>query len=195
MEDLATSRSRSGIWAPGTWSPDGEFFAYGELGGIMFLKAKDRKVTPFINTKAIEVQPEFSPDGRSMAYISNESGRWEVYVRPFPRPGGRVPVSSEGGFEPLWTPNGKQLFYHWQTQTWVVDVRLGAEFAAGKPRRLFDKPDTPAFVSGRCYDVTADGQRFLMMQLNPMKSQPLTDIILVQNWFEELKHLAPAARK
>jgi serine/threonine-protein kinase len=115
-------------------------------------------------------------------------------VRPFPGPGGKWQVSSEGGVEPLWARSGKQLFYRWWDQVWVVDLRLDAGFAATKPRLLFEKPGYVPVDLGGGWDISPNGQRFLMVKLEERKSQPVTEMILVQNWLEELKRLCPTGK-
>ena len=104
------------------------------------------------------------------------------------------PVSSEGGSEPLWARNGKQLFYRRRDQVWVVDVRTDGGFSTSKPRLLFEQPGYSAGIPIRSYDLSLDGQRFLMVKLEQRKPTPVTEMILVQNWFEELKHLVPAGK-
>jgi len=164
---------------------------------ILLLDLRSRRVTPFLNSPGSETYPEFSPDGRWMAYVSDESGRWEVYVRPFPGPGGKWQVSAEGGYQPLWSRNGKQLFY-WSNddqRVWVVDVRNDGGFSASKPRLLFKAPEFSLGIPARSWDISLDGQRFLMVKEEERKPQPVTEMILVMNWFEELKHLAPTGKK
>jgi serine/threonine-protein kinase len=166
---------------------------------IELLNVRDRKVTPYLNSRFEELQPEFSPDGKWMAYVSSESGRCEVYVQAFPGPGRKLQISSEGGMEPLWARNGKQLFYRWgllTNQVWSVDVQTEPIFSASKPRLLFDLAGydyAGAMIRG--WDISADGERFLMVKLEDRKSQPLTEMVLVQNWFEELRRLAPAPHR
>jgi hypothetical protein len=110
-------------------------------------------------------------------------------------------VSSEGGREPLWARNGKQLFYRrWdmnqvETQVWVVDIRTEGGFAAGKPRLLFENPGYGRSYPNRGWDLSLDSQRFLMYKREQRKSTPVTEMILVQNWFEELKRLVPHGGK
>jgi len=152
---------------------------------------KSRRVMPFLNSKADEGWPEISPEGRWMAYASDESGRMEVWVRPFMGPGGRWQISKEGGSEPIWSKDGTQLFYRQEEQVWVVDVRTKGGFSAGKPRQLFEKE---GFGSGgplRIWDPWPGGQGFLMVKYSETKPQPVTEMILVQNWIEELKRLVP----
>jgi DNA-binding winged helix-turn-helix (wHTH) protein len=197
MERLTTSEHNQ--W-PGSWSPDGTTLAFveGEVGTahrILLLDVRNRRVTPFLNSQSGEEFPAFSPDGRWLAYTSDESGRPETYVRPFPGPGGRWQISQQGGVGPLWARNGKQLFYRSGDQVWEVDVQTGPAFSAGKPRLLFEQP---GFLCGNpiCgWDLSLDGQRFLMVKVDDRKPTPLTEMILVQNWFEELKRLAPTGKK
>ena len=125
--------------------------------------------------------------------MSDESGRAEVYVRPFPGPGSKWLISQEGGLEPLWARNGKQLFYRSfdGQQVWAVDVRTEGDFSASKPRLLFKAPGLSLGGPIRGWDLSLDGQRFLMVKLEEAKPKPVTEMILVQNWFEELKRLCP----
>jgi len=156
------------------------------------LDTRSGRVTPFLNSQFNEAFPDFSPDGRWLAYTSDESNRSEVYVRPFPGPGMKQQVSNEGGTQPLWSRNGKQLFYRWRDQIWVVDVGTEGGFATGKPRLLFEQPGYSMGAPIRGYDLSLDGERFLMVKAEQRKPSPVTEMILVQNWFEELKRLAPA---
>jgi serine/threonine protein kinase/Tol biopolymer transport system component len=184
----------------GSWSSDGKTVALadshpGTSYDIALLDVPSGRVTPFLNSRFNEAYPEFSPDGRWIAYKSDESGRDEVYVRPFPSPGMKYPVSSEGGTQPLWARNGKQLFYRRGDQVWVVDVRAEGGFTTSKPRLLFEKSGYIMGAPIRSYDLSLDGQRFLMVKLDQRKPTPVTEMILVQNWFEELKRLMPAGKK
>ena len=124
-------------------------------------------------------QPALSPDDRWLAYISNETGRDEVYVRPFPHAGGRWQVSSSGGGEPRWRPDGKELFYRSADTLIAVQVQTRPGFAVGKRRALF----TGNYVSNTrhaTYDVHPDGQRFVFITGDRTEA---TDLILVQNLF------------
>jgi serine/threonine protein kinase len=185
---------------PGSWSPDGETLAFVEYRqdsgwDIQLLYMRDRRVAPFLNSRFYEACPEFSPDGRWIAYASDESGRREVYVRPYPAGQGRWQISNEGGTEPLWLRNGKQLFYRRSDQVWAVDVQTGFGFSAGKPRLLFEQPGYLVNQPIREWDISADGRRFLMVKLEERTPQPVTELVLVQNWFEELKRLVPTGKK
>ena len=156
----------------------------------MLLQLRDRKVTPFLNSRFTETYPEFSPDGKWIAYVSNESGHDEVYIQPFPGPGRQTQISIEGGREPLWSRDGSQLFYRRPNQAWVADVQT-----AGKPRLLFEQEGYQESFPIRGWDISVDGKHFLMVKLAERKPQPATEMILVHNWFEELKRLAPAGKK
>ena len=145
---------------------------------------------PFLVTPFQERAAAFSPDGRWLAFVSNESGRDEVYVQPYPGPGPEFTVSTAGGREPLWSPDGSELFYRTEDQLMVVAVEPGDTFRADTPRPLFADPyvrDRPV-TSAPMYDIMPDGQRFVMVSAN---AESGTDeglaVILVENWFEELK--------
>jgi dipeptidyl aminopeptidase/acylaminoacyl peptidase len=162
---------------------------------ILLLDVKSRRVTPFLNSKAAEGWPEISPDGRWLAYASDESGRWEVWVQPFPGPGGRWQISKGGGNQPIWSKDGRQIYYRQADQVWVTDVRTGEDFSAGRPRLLFEQQGFSSATPVRNWGLWPDGQGFLMVKLDERKPEPVTEITLVQNWFEELKRLVPTGKK
>jgi Tol biopolymer transport system component/predicted Ser/Thr protein kinase len=184
---------------PGSWSPDGQHmvFTYDGLGGrqLWIYSAKDRKIAPFErNPPPYETAPRFSPDGRWIAYASPESGRMEIYVRPFPGPGGKWQISTDGGTEPIWNPKGHELFYRSGKKMMTVEYEDQQSFSPGKPKELFEGPYVPTPRSFPDYDVSPDGQRFLM--LKPAEEQQATSqIIVVQNWIEELKQKVPLEKK
>ena len=166
----------------------------------MTLGASVPAARPFLVSPSDETSAEVSPDGRYLAYESNQSGRAEVYVQPFPASGRRELVSIDGGVQPVWARNGRELFYRVSQgpgrtmRMMVVDVTLGDTFTAGKPRMLWEAMSVryPAGTGGRAYDVAPDGQRFLMIQQgDPVSQSPITHVVLVQNWLEELKRLVP----
>jgi serine/threonine-protein kinase len=149
-----------------------------------------------LQTPFSELNAEVSRDGRWLAYESNESGRNEIYVRPFPNvDAGKRQVSTNGGTQPLWAHNGQELFYESNGGLMRVAVKMGLTFEAGTPRKLLDGPYLfhPVVGLGRMYDVWRDDQRFLMIKDSSGTDArpPLARIILVQNWFEELKRLVP----
>jgi len=116
-------------------------------------------------------------------------------VRSYPDPGRKWKISLDGGTEPLWARNGRELFFRWQDQVWAVDIRAGDELSAGRPRLLFEKPGYRMTSPLGCWDVSPDGQRFLMVQLDQRRAEPINEMMLVQNWFEELERLVPARKQ
>jgi serine/threonine-protein kinase len=196
MERLAQSEHYQ---HPGSWSPDGETLAFLQedpagIIDILLLHMGDRSITRFLNSRFEEMYPEFSPDGRWMACASDESGRSEVCVQAFPGPGAKLQISNAGGSEPLWSRNGRQLFYRWQNQVWAVDVQAGSSISAGKPRLLFEQPGYLRSAPNRGWDISPDGRRFLMVKVDEREAEPVTEMILVLNWFEELKRLCPTGK-
>ena len=134
--------------APNSFSPDGQLLAFvdnnPETGrDIWVLRMSDRKVQPFLRTPYEDTAPRFSPDGKWLAYSSNESGRREIYVQPYPGPGGKWQISTDGGQEPVWNPKGGELFYRSGSKIMAVQVDTKSGFAAGKPQMLFEGPYLP----------------------------------------------------
>jgi Tol biopolymer transport system component len=161
VQQLATGPQ---IRNPSSCSPDGKVLAYVEFDparkyDIWMLPLEgDRKPRPFLQTPFNETAPEFSPDGRWLAYQSDESGRFEIYVQAFPGPGGKVPVSADGGTRPRWSSKGQELFYRNGGKMMAVGVQAGLSFRAGTPRVLFEGR------YGNQYDVMPDGQRFITIE-------------------------------
>ena len=182
---------------PLSWSPDGRTLAYvrvdpGTQQDIWTLNLESGgKPQPFLQTRFREGAPQFSPDGRWLAYVSDESGQNEVYVRPFPGPGDKWTVSSEGGNEPIWPRNAQQLFYRKGNTMMAVDVSISPTFSAGKPRQLFEKPYERSNAYWPNYDVTPDGKRFLMVKAAE-QLPPSSQVYVVLNWSDELKQRVPA---
>jgi Tol biopolymer transport system component len=154
-----------------------------------------RKAQPFLRTRFDESVPRFSPDGRWLAYISNESGQFEIYVQPYPGPGGEWQISTEGGTEPAWNPNGRELFYRSGDKMMTVDIATQPGLAAGKPRLLFQGRYQLTQGTSPNYDVSPDGQRFLMLKPSETEASAPTQINVVLNWFEELKRKVPTGKK
>jgi len=127
-------------------------------------------------------QPLVSRDGRWLAYSGTETGQWEVYVQPFMRPGGRVRVSTNGGSQPRWRGDGGELFYLALDGS-MMSVRTADPAIPGVPRKLFQRRLAVSTVEDQ-YDVTADGQRFLV--LDP-EGQPTTRLTVLANWPAALK--------
>jgi Tol biopolymer transport system component/predicted Ser/Thr protein kinase len=180
---------------PISWSPDGKELAFlrgGAVRNTWIFSLKDHTAHVLVAGPAYESAPEFSPDGRWMSYVSTESGRNEVYVRPYPGPGGKWQISTVGGTEPAWNPKGHELFYREGQKMMVVDYTEQPTFSAGKPRILFQGPFTPTPRSATDYDVSSDGQRFLMLKSS---GQAPGEISVVLNWTEQLKQKPLAGNK
>ncbi len=202
-ERLTTSRN---LQYAAAWSPsDGALVfveEHPERGQdiLMIPPSGDRRPRPIVELQYPDGYPDFSPDGRWLAYASaDEAGRTEVYVQPYPGPGPRQQVSLNGGTGPAWSRDGRELFYT-TTQTiggqatltrmMVVPVKLQPTFTPGTPRQLFEGR-YGATAGIRSYDVTADGKRFLMVQQKERPALAAAEMILVQNWLEEVKARVP----
>jgi Tol biopolymer transport system component len=180
---------------PGSWSADGKTLAFLQnhpdtARDIWVFHLEEKRAEPLVVTEFNEAHPEFSPDGRWLAYTSDESGGPEVYVRPYPGPGGRIPISTRGGTSPIWAPDGSEIYY--RTEDAVISVRIETkpEFRAGIPRVLFRGQYNGRFWI-RLYDISPDGQRFLMVEPGERETARVNQINLILNWFEELKRLVP----
>ena len=138
-------------------------------------------------TSFSESNPAISRDGRWLAYSSNETGRYEVYVVPFPNAkAAKWPISSGGGSEPVWAHNGHELFYRDAGgKMIVVDFHGTPTFSAGTPKVLFSAREYITGPSHRQYDISPDDRRFLMLRTRDTGARD--NIIVVENWFEELK--------
>jgi len=177
---------------PVSWSPDGRFILYRSIGGptgsdlFVLPLSGDRKPTPFMTTQFSEIFGRFSPDGRWIAYSSNESSITEIYVAPFPGPGGKRQVSTAGGTLPRWRRDGTEIFYlapDNKLMAAAVNGR-GSSFEVGVVKPLIDTRTTAAGARYP-YDVTADGQRFLIISLpGQAAAAPIT---VVLNWTAGLK--------
>jgi Tol biopolymer transport system component len=156
-------------------------------GDIYGMKAGDTTLVPLLTSQATETAPALSPDGRWLAYSSDESGTPEVYVRPFPDvASGRWQVSLTGGSAPRWARSGRELFYINGRQEMVGNpVRGGATFEVGQPKVLFSVSSYILNPTYPNYDVAADDRGFVMVR--SAAATEATEVILTQNWFEELK--------
>jgi len=200
---LERLRTSSEVTTPSSFSADSQLLAFVEGNpatgqDIWVLRLSDRKAQPFLQTKFNETDPAFSPDGRWLAYRSDKSGRPEIYVQPYPGPGGEWQISTEGGIEPVWNPNGRELFYRSGDKMMAVGIVTHPGFSAGKPRMLFAGQYVGSGAgadSGANYDVSPDGQRFLMLKPTEQAQAAPTQINVVLNWFEELKQKVPVGKK
>ncbi len=182
---------------PHSVSPDGRWLAFmrlrGESAGDVFVVALDGQSPPrvVLGTPAYEGGAQFSPDGRWLAFASDESGNFQVFVRPFEGDNRKWLVAQSGRY-PRWSGDGRELFYRDGNKVLSVGVSINKQGAVfSEPRLLFERPYQ--FGTGLVtanYDVTPDGQRFLMVKNNPAANR----IGIVLNWFEDLRRLAPATR-
>jgi len=189
---------------PESWSPDGRFvslrFLTADMGfDILIVPSEgDHKPRPFAQTKFNEAGSRFSPDGHWIAYGSDESGRNEVYIQPFPGPGAKWQVSTDGGTSPVWSRNGRELFYvTTDRKIMSVAVTTQPKFKTAARRIIGDitlgLPGRPGRTNG-LYDVSVDGQRLLYVK--PSEEKPaLSELRVILNWTEELKRLAPAGKQ
>jgi serine/threonine-protein kinase len=199
---------------PGSWTSDGRHLAVvsfsNETDFDIWILDRNGERSPFVQTTFDERYPDFSPDGKWLAYSSNESGKYEVYVRPYPDPGKPVQISTAGGMEPCWSRNQQVIFYRvglpsnrrdqplpsYRQAFYSVNFKIeDGQLHPELPDKLFEGE----YISGgpvRRYDVGPDG-RFLMMKLEPGNESRIreamapTHIKLVQNWFEELREKVP----
>ena len=197
---------------PCSFSPDGKRLAYFQLNADghreiwTALVEGDRdhprlgKPQAFLRTSFSEAYPAFSPDGRWLAYSSNESGTNELYVRPFPGPGGKWQISTGGGGYPIWSRDGHKLFF--LTRDWRIMVAsytaTGDSFAAGRPQVWSQK--SLIFAGGNYpYDLTPDGKHFaVVMNSTAMAEQeqkPIDSVTVLLNFFDELRRRVPAEGK
>lgn len=155
--------------------------------------ATPKQAKPFLATQFYESDATISPDGRWVAYQSTESGKSEIYVRDFPGGSSRVQVSIDGGSEPVWARNGRELFYRTGRKLISVPVKPGADFVPG-PSSVLLQGDFTVGNQVPGYDVSPDGQKFYFVQQDPKTQQP-ANVNLILNWSEELKHLVPGGSK
>ena len=182
---------------PTSWSPDGQTLAFrssSTRSHDIWMLSREGEQEPwiFLDTEFDETGAMFSPDGRWLAYMSNETGRDEVYLQPFSvtGPRGKQQVSVSGGGEPVWAPDGRDLFYRNGDRMMAVAIETEPELSVGTPRTLFEgRFLAVGDQAGSTYDISPDGQRFLMIK----REQDLapTEIVVILNWFEELKRLVP----
>jgi serine/threonine protein kinase/Tol biopolymer transport system component len=193
-----TAFNEEGQHNTGSWSSDGQVLAFEEVNpttnrDVWIFSLRNRKAQPFLHTEFNETAPEFSPDGRWLAYASDESGRYEIYVQPYPGPGGKWQISTEGGTEPRWAHDG-EIFYRSGDKMMAVQTTLTPSFSADKPNVLFEGRYVPTLATKANYDVTPDGKRFLMLKASE-QDVSTTQINVVLNWFEELKQKVPTGKK
>jgi len=197
-EQLLVKMGAPAGW-PEDWSRDGRFIIYQipgtKTGQDIWIAPQasdgaEHKPFPYLQSQFDEKHARFSPDGRWVVYTSNESGREEVYLQSFPRSGSRFQISTGGGREPLWRKDGTEVFYIAEDRTLVaVPVKLtnsaSEPLQLGLPKPLFPVTLVDAFFVGRSYEVSNDGQRFLMPAIASDATAPPLTVVL--NWQTELK--------
>ncbi|MHC4580100.1 MAG: protein kinase domain-containing protein [Planctomycetota bacterium] len=209
-ESLHTSKN---FLAASTWSADGKSLIFTQMDlenwDIWALSLDGEPAArPLMAESYNERDPAISPDGRWIAYCSSESGRNEIYVRPFPNiDDGKWLISTRGGEYPMWAPNSRSLYYDdYPDQMMVVTIETEPTFAAGDPEVLFRSECVLASHSGpdvSPYDISPDGQRFLMIKEETQAQEgdeaveipPTTELIVVDNWDQVLKGLTPEKGK
>jgi Tol biopolymer transport system component len=193
--EARTLHSGSNI-ATYAWSPDNRWIVFRDIQGesnddLWLLPLEgDGKVEPFDPTPFREDDASLSPDGRWLAYRSDRSGRWEVYVQEFPEGGAHQLVSARGGLNPLWSRDGRELFFLSSDRLMAVDVVPGTPLRLGRPRPLLELSNQVFEFDMRVFDAAPDGQSFVTV----VKAEgwtPAARVNVVLNWSEELKRLVP----
>jgi serine/threonine-protein kinase len=182
-------------WRATSASPDGMSLLvtqnYPPLDIGFFTIGGTPGITMLLNAPFSEHNGEFSPDGKWLAFQSDDTGRNEIYVRPFPNvSGSRFPISTNGGTRPAWSRDGREIFYVVPGALVAVSVETTPVFTPGLPRVLF-KGDYLTPQAGRTFDATRDSKRFLMIKAAQVNAPAQASIIVVQNWLEELKRRLP----
>ena len=196
LQDL----SLPGLWMlPSSVSPDGRFVAFGVFDiksgpdvWIADLEAKEgQRARPFLVTRHGEWGPAFSPDGRFVAYLSDESGDGNIYVRRFPEGDAKTRVSIDGGVGAQWSRDGTELFYQSPDgrKLMAVSVAKGNGLSFSEPRVLFEGPYLTSLDAGLTYAVSPDARRFLMTRQANVYPLRATELVVVQNWFEDVRRL------
>jgi len=160
--------------------------------------SRDSASEQFSDARFTFQDAQLSPDGHWMAYVSNETGRNELWVRACPGPGEKYPISADGGFNAAWARDQSELFYvvfepSGRVGMRVVRIAPGAGFKSGQPRQLFDG-DYETATPMRSYDIMPDGQHFIMLRNEPWPDHPVTKLTVVLNWFDELRRRAPVGK-
>lgn len=195
MRDLIKDLDTASM--PESWSPDGTTLVlatmvepYMEYPSDLAIANADGSVAPrpLLSSSFIERGGGVSPDGKWIAHFCNESGRFEAYVQTFPELGSKVQVSSNGGMHPLWSSDGKEMFYLEGDKVMAVPIRLSPTFVAGTPKELFTFPVVPSEREG-VWDVAPDGQHFVLIEED--RANLAIQINVVLTWFDEITNKVP----
>jgi serine/threonine-protein kinase len=211
MWQVPADRSRPAAQLPGvglsqnaeSWSADGHALAYttvtAEVGSHIMVESLvgDHASRPFVDVKAAAGSPKFSPDGRWLAYCSNETKKAQVYVQAFPGPGAKIQVSSDGGTDPVWKRSGDELYFRNGDKMMAVAISTVPTFTAGRPRMLWEGHYShgmstscgPPGPTSSNYDVTADGKRFLMVKDEAPDTAVSKQIVVVLGWADEVTRI------
>lgn len=168
---------------PNDWSRDGKYIVYTRGTDLWFLTLPELKSRLFLKAPSVFRNGQFSPDGKWVAYASNETGKWQIYVTSFPDARGKWQVSTGGGEQPRWRGDGKELFFlSSDSKMMAAPVTTGANFDSGTPVALFQTtPRQPISLNDQfVYDVSRDGQRFLVN--TPVKEAETAPMSVVLNW-------------
>ena len=198
----AAQLRRTGNLFNAGWSPDGKWLIFDTdiaatgAGDILAIRpGVDTAPIPVVATAFTETSPAISPNGRWLAYASNEGGKDDIYVVPFPNTrGGKWPISTDGGTEPVWSRRGTELFYRDASGNLVaVGVNAKLTFSVGRSTTLFPAAGYESSRFTPQYAVAPDDKRFLMIR--PLETKSPDNIIVVENWFEELKTAASGSAR
>jgi Tol biopolymer transport system component len=190
-EKLVFDPENSNANTPTDWSPDGRFILFQNVNkgtgfDIWAYDLAEERKSAFVVDTNDQRDARFSPDGKWVIYSSNESGRYEIYVRSFPAGGGKWQISGGGGSGPTWRADGKEIFYLAPDgQIMAVDVKTEPGFEAGRPKALFEA--STEGLGEQVYDVSADGQRFIVNTSSQSGRGSTTPVTLVTNWKATLK--------
>jgi Tol biopolymer transport system component len=186
------------LQTPTTISRDGQSLLFSEVSAdtgndiwVIGTDPQQRTARAVVKTRFQEMSPQISPDGKWLAYTSDESGRLEIYVSPFPGPGGKLAMSTDGGTEPRWSRDGRELFYRQGDRMMAVTITPGSSLTASSPRILFEGRYQVTDTNSGGFDVAPDG-RFLMIQPT-VAEQPATEFNIVLGWLDDVNARLRAA--
>jgi Tol biopolymer transport system component len=200
-EVISVKAGRWSAFAPDTCTPDGKVLLATAVSSeetaeiwdwVKIDLKREGEVELLLECKNNEVFMTLSPDGKWLAYISGEMGRNEVFVTDWPDLKGKRQVSIEGGREPVWAPDSKTIYYRDGKSLAAVSVQTEGGFTPGQPQHLFDDVYVSLGVN-RNYDIHPGGKRFLMIK-KVGEEVPITELMVVENWFEELKRRVPTGK-